>query len=71
MVKQIFIISLLILISKNSSAQELYINSPAAANISKGRMELRNTVESFRNFNYFYNSIEVNYGVTGNLSMYN
>ncbi len=61
----------MILISKNSSAQELYINSPAAANISKGRMELRNTVESFRNFNYFYNSIEVNYGVTGNLSMYN
>lgn len=52
-------------------SQELYITSPAAANISKGRLEVRNTVEGYDNFNYFHNSFEVNYGLLGNLTIYN
>lgn len=64
--------ALFTLISLTSlSAQELFIYSPAAANISKKRLEIRNNVMGYNSFQYFHNSFDVNYGITGKLTIYN
>lgn len=52
-------------------SQELFINSPAAANISKNRLELRNNILGYDDLQYFHNSFDINYGITGKLSIYN
>lgn len=63
-------VEFLILIN-SALSQELYIVTHAAANISKNRIELRNNVMSYDNFSYYHNSFELNYGILGNLSLYN
>ena len=63
---------LIILIFVHTSySQELYIVSHPAANLSKNRIELRNNVMGYDNFNYYHNSFEINYGILGNLTLYN
>ena len=54
-----------------SYSQELYIVSHPAANLSKNRIELRNNIMGYDNFNYYHNSFEINYGILGNLTLYN
>lgn len=54
-----------------SYSQELYIVSHPAANLSKNRIELRNNVMGYDNFNYYHNSFALNYGLLGNLTLYN
>lgn len=70
-IRQLLLISILLFTFSSVKAQELFINTPAAASISKGRLELRNTITGYDNFNYFHNSFEVNYGITGRLTSYN
>lgn len=60
-----------LLISNFSRSQELYIVSHPAANLSKNRFEFRNNILSYDNFKYYHNSFELNYGVLGNLTLYN
>jgi hypothetical protein len=67
--KKIFI-TFSILFSSLSFAQELYIISPAAASVSKNRLELRNNIVAFDNFRYYHNSFDINYGITGKLTAY-
>ena len=55
----------------NASSQELYIVTNAAASLSKSRIEIRNNIRSLDNFRYYHNSFEVNYGILGNLTLYN
>lgn len=69
MKKYITFILLLLVTSVNS--QELYIMSHPAANLAKNRVELRNNLMGYDDFKYFHNSLEVNYGLLGNLTMYN
>ncbi|MEO6693570.1 MAG: hypothetical protein ABIY50_11615 [Ignavibacteria bacterium] len=61
----------LLLLANYSFGQELYIVSHPAANLSKNRIEFRNNVVSYDNFKYFHNSFELNYGLLGNLTLYN
>ncbi|MFZ1323091.1 MAG: hypothetical protein WAT71_16145 [Ignavibacteria bacterium] len=70
---RIIYLLLLIIITASSpvQSQELYIVSKAAANLSKDRIELRNNVMSYDNFQYYHNSFEINYGILGNLTLYN
>lgn len=70
MFKKLFVLFLLFIASK-TQAQELFINSPAAANISKGRLEVRNNIMAYDNFRYYHNAFEINYGITGRLTSYN
>ncbi len=55
----------------NVYSQELYIVSHAAANLSRKRIEFRNNIMSYDNFKYYHNSFAVNYGLLGNLTLYN
>src|SRR5690606_23849145 len=66
----LLVFTVLIFSAQRSSSQELYINSPAAANISKNRLEIRNNILGYDNFKYFHNSFDINYGITGRLSAY-
>lgn len=66
-----FLTILFLLISVNSFAQELYIVTHAAANLSKNRIEFRNNIMSYDNFKYYHNSFQLNYGILGNLTLYN
>jgi hypothetical protein len=68
--KKLLTFLLLALIS-SAYSQELYIMSHPAANLAKNRVELRNNLMGYDNFKYFHNSFEVNYGLLGNLTMYN
>ena len=54
-----------------SYSQELYIVTHPAANLSKNRLEFRNIVMSYQNFKYYHNSFALNYGLLGNLTIYN
>lgn len=54
-----------------SHSQELYIVSHPAANLAKNRIEFRNNIMSYNNFQYYHNSFAVNYGLLGNLTLYN
>lgn len=72
--KHLLLVTILIIflgISGDVFSQELFMNSPAAANISKGRLEVRNNIMAYDDFRYYHNAVEVNYGVTGRLTMYN
>lgn len=71
MIKKICFTALLLIIFNVSYSQELYIVSHPAANLSKNRIELRNNVMGFDDFQYFHNSFELNYGLLGNLTLYN
>ncbi|MDZ4711027.1 MAG: hypothetical protein SGI89_01725 [bacterium] len=71
MTSKTLLIVFFILISSISYSQELYIVSHPAANLSKNRIELRNNILSYDNFKYYHNSFALNYGITGNLTMYN
>ncbi|MBS1515932.1 MAG: hypothetical protein JSS63_12925 [Bacteroidetes bacterium] len=68
--KKLIIFCLLVL-GQASFSQELYIMSHPAANLAKNRVELRNNLMGYDDFKYFHNSLEVNYGILGNLTMYN
>ncbi len=61
----------LIIFSSNVFAQELYIVSNAAANISKSRLEVRNVAKSYDEMSAFHYDFQVNYGLLGNLTLYN
>ena len=69
--KRVLPLIILLFCAFNLNAQELFINSPAAANISKNRLEIRNNIQEYDNFQYFHNSFDINYGITGKLSIYN
>ncbi|MBS1519020.1 MAG: hypothetical protein JSS91_13110 [Bacteroidetes bacterium] len=71
MILRIIIVSLSILFTSQIRSQELYIVSKAAASLSKDRVEIRNNVMSYDNFKYYHNSFELNYGILGNLTLYN
>ncbi|MEO8209077.1 MAG: hypothetical protein ABI840_00840 [bacterium] len=58
-------------ISLNSFSQELYIVTHPAANLSKNRIEFRNIIMGYDNFKYYHNSFALNYGLLGNLTIYN
>ncbi len=60
-----------IICCSNVFAQELYIVSNAAANISKGRLEVRNIAKSYDGMSAFHYDFQVNYGILGNLTLYN
>ncbi len=66
-----FLAILITMISLISYAQELYIVTHPAANLSKNRFEFRNIVMGYDNFNYYHNSLALNYGLLGNLTIYN
>lgn len=66
-----YIILFLLLLVSSLHSQELYIMSHPAANLAKGRVELRNNFMGYDNFKYFHNSLELNYGLLGNLTVYN
>ncbi len=70
MVKILFIF-FIVLMAFNLYSQELYIVSHPAANLSKNRIEFRNNIISYDNFRYYHNSFALNYGLLGNLSIYN
>ncbi len=65
------LILICIIINTTLHAQELYIVSHAAANISKDRIELRNIAKSYDDLNAFHYDFQVNYGLLGNLTLYN
>jgi len=71
MLKKIIIIAVYFLLSSITYSQELYIVSHPAANLAKNRLEFRNIILGFDNFKYFHNSFELNYGILGNLTVYN
>lgn len=71
MLAKLFVCFYLILISNLTFSQELYIVSHPAANLSKHRLEFRNNILSYDNFKYYHNSFELNYGILGNLTLYN
>lgn len=52
-------------------SQELYIVSKAAANISKNRFEIRNIARSYDEMKAFHYDFQLNYGLLGNLTLYN
>ncbi len=66
-----YITFFLLLAASSVFSQELYIMSHPAANLAKNRVELRNNLMGYDDFKYFHNSFEVNYGILGNLTMYN
>ena len=68
---RIIVIIVVLVLTNTSFSQELYIVSHPAANLSKNRIEFRNNVMSYDNFKYYHNSFELNYGLLGNLTLYN
>lgn len=54
-----------------SYSQELYIVTHPAANLSKNRLEFRNAVMGYDNFSYYHSYFALNYGLLGNLTIYN
>ncbi|MDQ3022373.1 MAG: hypothetical protein M3R36_17670 [Bacteroidota bacterium] len=71
MLPKIILIIFFVSISAISFSQELYIVTHPAANLSKNRIEFRNIVMSYDNFKYYHNSFALNYGLLGNLTIYN
>lgn len=69
--RTLLLIIALLSIYVNSFSQELYIVSHPAANLSKNRIEFRNNIMSYDNFKYYHNSFAINYGLLGNLTLYN
>ncbi len=66
-----FLIILFLITATYSFSQELYIVSHPAANLAKNRIEFRNNIMSYSNFKYYHNSFALNYGLLGNLTIYN
>lgn len=71
MVRRIILILLFTLSALVSYSQELYIVTHPAANLSKNRLEFRNAVMGYDNFNYYHSYFALNYGLLGNLTIYN
>ncbi len=71
MLRKFILIIVLYLICNVSFSQELYIVTHPAANLSKNRIEFRNVVMEYNGFQYYHNSFELNYGILGNLTLYN
>jgi hypothetical protein len=71
MSSRIFFTIFLLLFAIKSYSQELYIVTYPAANLSKHRVEFRNIVLGYDNFKYYHNSFALNYGLLGNLTLYN
>jgi len=69
--KKYILVFLFLTTASSLFSQELYIMSHPAANLAKGRVELRNNLMGYDDFKYFHNSLEVNYGLLGDLTMYN
>lgn len=61
----------ILLFCVKSYSQELYIVTHPAANLSKNRLEFRNIIMGYDNFQYYHNSFALNYGLLGNLTLYN
>jgi hypothetical protein len=58
-------------VCSTAHSQELYIVSNAAANISKNRIEVRNIARSYDDLKAFHYDFQLNYGLLGNLTIYN
>lgn len=71
MKNRLFILSVILLSAFSVRSQELYIMSNAAANISKNRLEVRNIAMSYDNLRAFHYDFQINYGLLGNLTLYN
>ncbi len=71
MTRRIILILLFTILPLISYSQELYIVTHPAANLSKNRLEFRNAVMSYDNFNYYHSYFALNYGLLGNLTIYN
>ncbi|HMS63762.1 MAG TPA: hypothetical protein PKD83_00755 [Ignavibacteria bacterium] len=71
MIKKLYLSALFLLFFNIAYSQELYIVSHPAASLSKNRIEFRNIVMGYENFQYYHNSFELNYGILGNLTLYN
>lgn len=69
--KKVHLLIIFLFLSSAAFSQELYIMTHPAANLSRHRIEFRNNVMSYDNFKYFHNSFEINYGLLGNLTLYN
>lgn len=71
MIRRIILILLFTLSTLISYSQELYIVTHPAANLSKNRLEFRNAVMGYDNFKYYHSYFALNYGLLGNLTIYN
>lgn len=71
MIRRIILILLFTLSALISYSQELYIVTHPAANLSKNRLEFRNAVMGYDNFKYYHSYFALNYGLLGNLTIYN
>jgi hypothetical protein len=71
MFPKIILTTFLLFFAIRSFSQELYIVTYPAANLSKNRIEFRNIVMGYDNFKYYHNSFALNYGLLGNLTLYN
>lgn len=71
MLHRVFLIILFTFTSLICYSQELYIVTHPAANLSKNRLEFRNAVMGYDNFSYYHSYFAVNYGLLGNLTIYN
>ncbi len=71
MIRRIILILLFTLPALISYSQELYIVTHPAANLSKNRLEFRNAVMGYDNFKYYHSYFALNYGLLGNLTIYN
>lgn len=71
MIRRIILILLFTLSALASYSQELYIVTHPAANLSKNRLEFRNAVMGYDNFKYYHSYFALNYGLLGNLTIYN
>ena len=68
--RRLLIITVFFILTTSLQAQELFISSPAAANVAKNRLEIRNNIVEYDDFQYFHNYFNINYGITGKLSAY-
>ena len=71
MLRRVFFIIIFSFTALYSYSQELYIVTHPAANLSKNRLEFRNAVMGYDNFSYYHSYFAVNYGLLGNLTLYN
>ena len=71
MLRRVLLIIILSFTAIYSYSQELYIVTHPAANLSKNRLEFRNAVMGYDNFSYYHSYFAVNYGLLGNLTIYN
>ncbi len=63
MILRALLVSIFLSLSVFSYSQELYIVTHPAATLAKHRLEFRNIVMGYENFNYYHNSFALNYGL--------